>query len=69
MNAIATIIEECQVLINDAKETQDETGNPLVSKIVTEMQRSFRSDPPCEFSAIKMKESISTWHSSIQDCF
>lgn len=58
-----------QELINDAIETSDVTGHPLVSNIVAKMQRTFNSHPSCDFSAFKMCETIELWHNQIDECF
>ena len=66
---ISDYINLSQELINDAVDTADVTGNPLVSKIVSKMQVGFNSHPSCDFSAFKMCESIEIWHNQIDECF
>lgn len=56
-------------LIADAIDTDNTTGNPLVGKIVAEMQMLNNNRPDCEFVAYSNCNAIEVWYNSIEDCF
>lgn len=55
-------------LINDAVDTAEVTGNPLVHKIIREM-RNVSINPTCEFEAYQNCLKVENWHNAIDECF
>jgi hypothetical protein len=68
-NKSADYIALCNELIADAIDTDNTTGNPLVSKIVAEMQQLNNNQPDCEYVAYTNSNSIEVWYNSIEECF
>lgn len=65
---IADFISLQQELINDAVDTAEVTGNPLVHKIIREM-RNVSTNPSCEFEAYQNCLKVENWHNAIEECF
>jgi hypothetical protein len=69
LNKTADYIALCDILITDAIDTELMTGNPLVGKIVSQMEQLNNNQPDCEYVAYTNCNAIEVWYNSIQECF
>jgi hypothetical protein len=69
LNKTADYIALCEELIADAIDTDTMTGNPLVGKIVAQMQQLYNNEPDCEYVAYTNCNAIEVWFHSIEECF
>lgn len=68
-NKSADYIALCEELIADAIDTDTMTGNPLVGKIVSQMEQLNNNQPDCEYVAYTNCNAIEVWYNSIEECF